>query len=404
MKVSEFKDHLTQNLIPFWNRLKDDEHGGFYSYVDGAGTPDKQYDKGVILHSRILWFYSSAYQLLQDEQLLHMADHAYQFLVDFCIDSQYGGVYWSVHYDGSVADDTKHTYNQAFAIYALSAYYRASGRKEALNHAYELYRLIEERCSDEDGYLEAFHRDFSIADNDKLSENGVMAYRTMNTLLHILEAYTELYLADHFYKVGDSIRNILIRFKSKIYNPDKKIFNVFFDEYYNSLIDLESFGHDIEASWLIDRACQAINDAGYQKEMQKIIKGLAESACKNGMDWSLSAINNECEKNIVDTKKVWWVQAEAVTGFFNIYQKYPDGEKYLKNAEDVWRFIQEYVIDKNTGEWIENIEDVTSIDTDQALVHHWKCPYHNGRMCIEMIKRLSALCIRGGESNAETGK
>lgn len=205
MEAKVFKEHLEKNLIPFWNKLKDEENGGFYGYVGSDGKPDTKSVKGIILNSRILWFYSTAYQLLKKTELLEMADHAYKFLTDFCFDSQYGGVYWSVNYDGTVCDDTKHTYNQSFAIYALSAYYQASGKKDALNMAYVLYRVIEEKCRDENGYLEAFRRDFTPSSNEKLSENGVLAERTMNTLLHVLEAYSELYKADTFYAVGDSI-------------------------------------------------------------------------------------------------------------------------------------------------------------------------------------------------------
>lgn len=389
MEAKAFQEHLENNIIPFWNRLKDEKNGGFYGYVDNNQKPDKKSVKGVILNSRILWFYSASYQLLKKPELLAMADHAYHFLTEHCFDSQYGGVYWSVNYDGSVADDTKHTYNQAFAIYALAAYYQASRRKEALNFAYVLYHVIEEKCRDNDGYLEAFHRDFSPASNEKLSENGVMAERTMNTLLHLLESYSELYRADPFYEVGDSIRNILKLFKGKIYNQEKKICNVFFDRDYHSLINLESFGHDIESSWLIDRGCHVLGDTAYQKEMSPIINGLAEGSYQNGIDKTAHAMNNECEDGKTDCQKIWWVQAEAVTGFYNAYQKNPAKKEYLKISEEIWNYIQKYMIDKKSGEWMESITENNEPIPGQPLVHPWKCPYHNGRMCIEMIQRLS---------------
>ncbi len=389
MESKVFQQHLENNLIPFWNRMKDEINGGFYGYADAKGIPDIKSVKGVILNSRILWFYSSAYQLLRKPELLEMADHAYKFLVDFCFDSQYGGVYWSVNYDGTVCDDTKHTYNQAFAIYALSAYYQASKRREALNLAYVLYRVIEEKCRDNNGYLEAFKRDFTPSSNEKLSENGVLAECTMNTLLHILEAYSELYNADPFYEVGDSIRNILRLFENKVYDSEKQICDVFFDLDYHSLIDLESFGHDIETSWLIDRGCSVLEDKAYQKEMQPIINGLAESAYRNAFDKHQNALNNEREGKHVDNQKIWWVQAESVVGFYNAYQKNPQKTEYLHTAEKIWEFIQNNVIDSASGEWIESIPADHELDSKQALVHPWKCPYHNGRMCMEMIQRLS---------------
>lgn len=389
MEARVFKEHLENNLIPFWNRMKDKKNGGFYGYADANGNPDVKSVKGVILNSRILWFYASAYQLLHKPELLEMADHAYRFLVDFCFDSQYGGVYWSVNYDGTVCDDTKHTYNQAFAIYALSVYYQASKRKEALNLAYVLYRVIEEKCRDSNGYLEAFKRDFTPSSNEKLSENGVLAERTMNTLLHVLEAYSELYKADLFYEVGDSIRSILRLFEKKIYNSEKQICDVFFDLDYHSLIDLESFGHDIETSWLIDRGCSVLEDQAYQKEMQPLINGLAEAAYHNAFDKRQNALNNEREGDRIDSQKIWWVQAESVVGFYNAYQKNPQKTEYLHTAEKIWEFIQHHVIDSRSGEWIESIPADSLPDSGQALVHPWKCPYHNGRMCMEMIQRLS---------------
>lgn len=383
MEAKVFKEHLEKNLIPFWNKLKDEENGGFYGYVGSDGKPDIQSVKGVILNSRILWFYSTAYQLLKKPELLEMADHAYDFLTDFCFDSQYGGVYWSVNYDGTVCDDTKHTYNQSFAIYALSAYYQASGKKDALNMAYVLYRVIEEKCRDENGYLEAFRRDFTPASNEKLSENGVLAERTMNTLLHVLEAYSELYKADTFYAVGDSIRWILKLFQKKVYNPEKKICEVFFDSDYHSLIDLESYGHDIETAWLIDRGCSVLDDAAYKKEMLPITNGLAEAAYCNAFDKTQHGLNNEREGNKVDSRKIWWVQAESVVGFYNAYQKQPQKKEYLQAAEEIWEFIRNSVVDPVSGEWIECVPADNKPDPKQALVHSWKCPYHNGRMCTE---------------------
>ncbi|MGN0160760.1 MAG: AGE family epimerase/isomerase [Lachnospiraceae bacterium] len=389
MEETAFYNHLCDDIIPFWNKMKDNENGGFYGYADPRGIADKKSIKGAILNSRILWFYSAAYRLLKKPELLEMANHAYSFLTDYCFDGSCGGVFWSVNADGSPYDETKHTYNQAFAIYALSAYYQAGNNKDALDLAYTLYHTIENTCRDEDGYLEAFSRDFTPVSNDKLSENGVIAERTMNTLLHVLEGYTELYKAGGDVEVGNSIKEILWLFKTKVYNSERKICNVFFDRNYQSLIDLESYGHDIEASWLIDRGCAVLGDTDCYNEMLPIINGLAEGTYLNGIDNIHHAMNNECENGRIDRKKVWWVQAEAVTGFFNAYQNNPQNTEYLRISEQIWEYIREHIIDRNSGEWIENIEADNTVKPGQALAHSWKCPYHNGRMCIEMIQRLS---------------
>jgi mannobiose 2-epimerase len=388
MNSKSFENHLKTQLIPFWNHMEDLEHGGFYGYADENGLPDKQSIKGCILNSRILWFYSASYNLLKDPELLSKADHAFDFLRLHFYDNVYKGVFWSVEADGTPSDTTKHTYCQAFAIYALSEYYMASHSTKVLDLAYDLYLTIEEKCRDNEGYLESFSRDFSPVSNDKLSENGVIASRTMNTLLHVMEAYTSLYAADGSHRVGNSIFEILRIFKTRIYNENKEICEVFFDKEYHSLISLESYGHDIEASWLIERACEVLGDRAIYEEMCPIIDGLAKEALYNGVDKKSLAMNNECENEIVNTTKIWWVQAEAVTGFYNAFQMHPEKDLYKNASEAIWKFIQTHVIDPKSGEWIENIYPESSVQPAQALAHPWKCPYHNGRMCIEMIKRL----------------
>lgn len=389
MEAKFFLEHLKNDLIPFWNKMRDDENGGFYGFADALGVPDPASPKGVILTGRIMWFYSSAYTLLKERGLLEMAEHAFGFLKERCYDRESGGVFWSVNADEGAFDDTKHTYCQAFVVYALAKFYRAGGNPEARELAYKIYRTIEEKCRDEGGYLEAFNRDFSPCSNEKLSENGVMATRTMNTLLHIIEAYTELYVADKNAEVREKLFEALKLFKDKIYDPEKRICKVFFDHDYNSLIDLESYGHNIEASWLIERACGALSDDALRNEMLQMTKELAQAALENGPDKNKqNALNNERENDKVDRKKVWWVQAEAVVGFYNAYRN-TNREEFLEAAESVLKFIRENVIDPATGEWIENIAADGNTDKKQALVHEWKCPYHNGRMCVEMISRLN---------------
>ena len=268
--VNRIADHLKQKLIPFWEGLKDTEYGGYFGYMGYDRKIDPTFEKGCILNSRILWFFSNAYRLLGTENLKADAEHAYRFLKEYCLDKEYGGIYWSLTYDGQKKDDTKHTYNQAFAIYALSSYYDAVGEKEALQTAMQLYQLIEEKCTDEYGYLEAFDRTFCPEENEKLSENGVIAEKTMNTLLHLLEAYTELYRVTKDIGVGERIRFMLDLFEQKVYNQERGRQEVFFDRTWNSLLDLYSYGHDIETAWLVDRTLEVLGDIEYTKRIQKI--------------------------------------------------------------------------------------------------------------------------------------
>ena len=383
----EIKDQLVSSIIPFWKNLRDDEFGGYYGYMGYDLKLDKKAEKGCILNSRITWFFSNAYTLLKDESLLKEADHGYAFLKDHCIDKENGGIYWFMNYDGTPLDTTKHTYNQAFCIYALSSYYEASGKKEALDLAKQLFHMIEEKCTDDQGYLEAFTRDFQPESNEKLSENGVLAEKTMNTLLHVLEAYTELYRVSKDEQVKEKLKWIMDVFADKVYNPKLKRQEVFFDKNYNSIIDLHSYGHDIETAWLMDRSLEILDDDAYTNRLSPITKALTENIYKVAFDGH--SLSNECDKGVVDTNRVWWVQAETVIGFLNGYEKDPSKTEYKEAAEATWQFIKDYVIDKRPGsEWFWLVrQDGTPVE-GEPIVEPWKCPYHNGRMCMEVIRRL----------------
>jgi mannobiose 2-epimerase len=386
MRVEEIKQHLINDIIPFWKNLKDDSYGGYYGEMDYDLNLYQKADKGCILNSRILWFFSNAYTTIQDEDCLLHASYSYDFLKNAFYDKENGGVYWSVTYDGKPKDDTKHTYNQAFAIYALASYYGASKNKEALQLAYDIMEKVETFCKDEGGYLEAFDRYFKPQSNEKLSENGVMASRTMNTLLHVFEAYTELYLVDKNSKVADRMKWMLDIFAEKVYNPKERRLEVFFDQDMNSLINLNSYGHDIEASWLIDRGVEVLDDPTYADKITPITKDLADHIHSVAMDEA--SLYNECEDGKVDTKKVWWVQAEAILGFLNGYQKDTSRTDYLASVGKIWDFTKTYMVDHREGsEWFNELyKDGTPITTKE-IVGPWKCPYHNGRMCFEVINR-----------------
>ena len=386
MMVEEVKEHLLHTIIPFWKNLRDNEHGGYYGWLGYDLALDKKAVKGCILNSRITWFFANAYTLLKDESLLDEAKHGFAFMKDYCFDKENGGIYWSITYDGKPEDTTKHTYNQAFCIYALSSYYEASKDEEALAMAKELFHIIEEKCTDEVGYLEAFDREFHLIENDKLSENGVNADKTMNTLLHVFEAYTELYRVSKDAEVKKRLEWILDTIADKIYNPKLHRQEVFFDKNYNSILDLHSYGHDIETAWLLNRGVDVLGEEAYQKKMGPIIDDLTAQVYKVAFDGH--SLANECEKGVVNTHRIWWVQAETVIGFLNGYQRNPEKKEYLEAAKSEWQFIKDYVIDKREGsEWFWEVDENGKPYPDRPIVEPWKCPYHNGRMCIEVIRR-----------------
>lgn len=391
MKREEFVKELTEDIIPFWNKLRDDENGGFTGFMDSSLNIDKKGEKGVILHSRILWFYSNAYMELKDPALLDNARHAYLFLTEKCLDKEYGGVYWSMNYDGTVKEDIKHTYCQAFFIYALSSYYRASGDKAALKLAYDTMELVEKYATDDVAYLEKLSRDFKTElANDELSENGLMADKTMNTTLHLTEAYTELYLADKNPEVLKRLKFQLELTYDKIFDKNGNKLLVFFDKNMQVIGDIHSYGHDIEATWLIDRACEVIGDpqltAKFAEMNSRIVRNIADIAYHKPS----GSLLNERENDKINTWRIWWVQAETVIGFMNAFQKGYGGEEYFDISSNVWSFIRKYIIDcREGGEWHSQIDDNWNYAPFKPVVDPWKCPYHNGRMCLEMMRRLS---------------
>ena len=381
--TKEIRAELTDHIIPFWHGLRDDVNGGFIGQVDVDLTRHPEAVKGCILNSRILWFFSESYMALKDSLLLEDADHAYAMLLRMT-DEQNGGVYWALNADGTVADGTKHTYNQAFAIYALSAYYRATGKEEALRRAEALFDVIESHCCDAGGYLEAFTADWQPESNEKLSENGVMAGRTMNTLLHVLEGYTGLYEASRSPKVRERLYFIFDIFKNHVYNPEKHRQEVFFDHEYHTLIDLHSFGHDIETSWLADHTLDVLGDEALTAEIRPMLQAMAAHTLEAA--FTDHGFANESERGRVDTKRVWWVQAEALLGFLNAWQRTGE-ERYRQAALTQWRYIRDVLVDRRDGsEWYWYIrEDGTP--GELPIVEPWKCPYHNGRMALEVMRR-----------------
>ncbi len=393
---------LTENIMPFWDKLRDDEFGGFYGQMDNDLVLDKKGTKGVILNSRILWFYSQSAIVLKkiyEEELdgnsgklakhaLDQAEHAYRFLMEHCLDREQGGVYWMMNYDGSVNDSMKHTYNQAFAIYALSTYYLAGGEKAALDTAFELFDTVESKCTDDIAYMEAFDRNWQLIENDALSENGLMADKTMNTVLHLIEAYTVLYKASGEKKVADRLRFLLDITDRKIYDHENKKLLVFFDRELNVIGDIHSYGHDIEASWLIDRACDVLGDEKLRAKWEDLDLDIVDNIMKVAYEEGdgTASLKNERDGDKINTKRIWWVQAEAVVGLVNAFMHDFDPD-HLLAAEKILAWIDEYQTDKRCGEWFAEVDENGKLIPGVTIVNEWKCPYHNGRMCLELLSR-----------------
>lgn len=385
---------ILDKIIIFWDALRDNENGGFYGQMDNDLVTDKKGTKGVILNSRILWFYSqTAITFAETEPALaeharSQAAHAFAFLRDKCLDRENGGVYWMMNYDGTPNDTMKHTYNQAFAIYALATYYLATDIGEALDLAFELFETIENKCTDDVAYLEAFDRNWQLIPNDALSENGLMADKTMNTVLHLIEAYTVLYKASYEEHVAERIRFLLDITEKKIYDHEHSKLLVFFDKKLDVIGDIHSYGHDIEASWLIDRACDVLGDEELRNKWAALDLKIAENIRNIAYDerGEYGSLRNERDNRKIDHKRVWWVQAETVIGFVNACEHGGD-KSFADSAEKVLNWIEEYQTDKRSGEWFAEVTPEGELMPEVTIVNEWKCPYHNGRMCLELLTR-----------------
>ena len=380
------KKEVMDHILPFWMQLKDEKYGGFYGMVNYDLQIDKNSVKGGIATARLLWSFSAAYRVLKKTVYLDLAKHAYQFLTEKIYDKEYGGLYWMVDHQGEPVDTRKHIYAQSFGIYGLSEYYRVTKDLKALALAKKLYLIIEKQGYDfkNNAYLEEFTRKWDFKPNEMLSENNVLADLTMNTHLHVLEAYTNLYRVWPEESLRVCIIRLLKIFINQIYNPKIKHLQVFFDSQWNSLIDLQSYGHDIEASWLIDEAMQVI---GWEhSDFLDMIKEIADCiiTCAVMEDGSLI---NEKEGDQIDFTRIWWVQSEALVGFLNIYER-TGQQRFFCHVQRLWDYIEKNFIDQRKGgEWFWSIE-ADGRPTPRAIVEPWKTPYHNTRACLELIERL----------------
>lgn len=385
----QLKEELTQNILPFWmEEMKDDEQGGFYGQIDGHDQLIPEADKGGILNARILWSFSSAYLQERNPLYLEMANRAKSYILNHFFDTEFGGTYWTVSYDGKPVDTKKQIYSQAFFIYAFTEHYRASGDKSSLHTAIELFRMIEKRSFDSElnGYFEAYSRDWQLLEDLRLSEKDANEKKTMNTHLHILEAYTNLYRVWKDDELARQLRNLILIFTENIVNQETKHLDLFFDENWNSKANIVSYGHDIEAAWLIDESARVLSDPVLQANVQKICIEIAEAACEGLQPDGSLIYEKDNATGHLDKDRHWWGQAEAVVGFLNIYELTGDGE-WLEKALKCWNYITENLIDRVGGEWFWSISDEGIANRKEDKAGFWKCPYHNSRMCLEVMAR-----------------
>ena len=384
------RSELENNILPFWmNKMEDNEQGGFYGEITGDDELRSEASKGAILNARILWTFSAAYRLLKKPEYLKTATRAKRYLIDRFYDPEYGGIYWELDYKGNPLDTKKQIYAIGFAIYGLSEYARATGDAEALEYAQRLFEVIEQHSFDpvQNGYLEALTRDWQPIEDMRLSDKDENEKKTMNTHLHILEPYTNLYRVWKDERLERQLRNLIDVFITRILDPQTGHLNLFFEEDWTNKYRIYSYGHDIEASWLIHEAALVLGDETVLKRIEPLIVRIAQAA-DEGLNPDGSMIyENFLDKQKIDRELHWWVQAENVVGHINLYQHFGD-ESALDIAVRCWEFIKAKLIDHEHGEWHWSILPDGTVNRKDDKAGFWKCPYHNGRMCMEVIERF----------------
>jgi mannobiose 2-epimerase len=381
---------VRENILPFWQGMADKEYGGFYGEADFYGKIHTTADKGCILNSRILWTFSAAYRLFADEQYRACAGRARDFLSAAFLDTTHGGLYWLVDHTGRALNTRKQFYNIAFGIYALSEYYLAAGDRSSLELAMSLFDMTEQYGQDPaaGGYIEARTREWHDIDDCRLSSKEINCPKSMNTHLHVLEAYTNLARAGGDERVRTALKALLRLTLDKIINKRNGRFQLFFDMDWNSLSKEVSYGHDIEGSWLLYEAALAAGDKNLIGEVKQTALAIAEGIYAAALDPDGGLIGGCDESGRVSAKKEWWPQAEAVIGFYHAYELAGE-RKYLDAANGIWDYIQGHFIDRTHGEWHNELSPGNTPDTAMPKAGFWKCPYHNARMCFELIRRFN---------------
>ena len=387
------RNELDGDIIPFWStRALDNENGGFIGRMTNDGIIDKKAPKGLILNTRILWTFSALYVFEKKPEHLKLAQRAYDYLMEHFWDKDNGGMFWLVDWQGKPLEPQKQIYGQGFAIYCLSEYYRASGNKEALVKAKEVFDLLEKYVWDKKykGYFESYERNWEKSKTQQLSSGDMPVAKSMNTSLHVVEGIANLYDVDKDKLVGQRVEDMLGIFADHIMHPYGTYEQLFFDEKWYPKSEKISFGHDIEASWLLYRDAEILGKPKMIEKIRRMALKLADATYANGLDDKKSMFYEAEPTGISNTQKDWWVQGEAVVGYLNAYQL-TGQQEYYDVARNIWQFIEDKVVDKKGGEWFWRIDAKGNVDKASPKVSEWKCPYHNSRACIEIIQRLEQI-------------
>lgn len=395
-QLQQYQQDLQQELqyiLAYWMmHAVDNEYGGFYGRIGECNKVQPKAPKGSVLNNRILWTFSAAYNHTYNNEYLKTADRAFQYIVSFFFDKEHDGVYWSVDYKGQPLDTKKQIYALAFALYGMSEYTRAKQSVLAQEIAVHLFHTIEKYSYDplKGGYFEAFTRNWQPLTDTRLSSKDANEKKTMNTHLHVLEAYTGLYRNWPDALLKERIAGLIHNFLDHIIDASSKHLLLFFDENWNATPGPVSYGHDIEAAWLLQEAAEAICDEALIAQTKTMAIVIARAAA-TGLDKD-GGLWYEYQRRTAHLikEKHWWPQAEAMVGFFNAWQVSND-TRFLDSSLNSWHFIQQYILDKKYGEWYWGVTADYTAMAGQDKVGIWKCPYHNSRACMQVAQRIASV-------------
>jgi mannobiose 2-epimerase len=383
------EQELQGNLLPFWReRSLDHARGGFIAEMTNDGTLREDAPKGLILNARLLWTFSALYRELGDERDRELARRAYDYIEEHFRDPDYGGYLWRVDPDGQPLDVTKKVYGQAFCVYALSEYHRATGDADALRSAAETCNLIELHAHDArfGGYVEVLGADWSQVSDLRLSDKDMNVAKSMNNHLHILEAYTTLHSVWPNPVVAGRLRELIRLFDERILTPSGH-FDLFFDEQWKVRSDSYTYGHDIEGAWLLCEAAAALGDKELEAQVSKRAVEVAGTVYREGLDKEGGLVYEGRDGKVIDASREWWPQAEAMVGFWHAYRLTKE-TAFADAVARLWAFIEKRIVDRVHGEWFWRVRADGSVDEREPKVSEWKDPYHATRMCLEMMRYL----------------
>ena len=383
---NELHKELINNILPYWiQKMPDNENGGFYGRIDGEDQVHPSANKGIILNARILWTFSAAYRLEKNLDYLKIAERTFEYIRKYFIDKNNGGVFWELNYKGEPVNKRKQLYAQGFAIYGFSEFFRATGKPEALEAAKNIFYLMEKYAYDlkHKGYIEALDVNWKIIDDMRLSARDDNTPKSMNTHLHILEPYTNLLRVWKNPALIEAQTRLINVFCNHIVNSRTKHLRLFFDWEWNYLSNDISYGHDIEASWLLYEAAEVLGDHELTEKVKNLSIEIIEASYE-GLQSDGSMIYEKKYDGHIDTDRHWWVQAETITGSFYAWLLSGD-KKHLKIAEKCWKYVKKYLLDKTNGEWFWSVRADGTQNRKDDKAGFWKCPYHNSRMCMEIV-------------------